>query len=138
MLKKEFRPRMPTKLAAAPFFAAAREAQLKLPYCTECGQVIVPGLRHCTHCLSDELTWRTASGRGTIYSYIVMNRQLHSEFPGGYAVCVVELEEGPRFVAEVVGVAPAQLTVGMPVRAPVIAPEAERAPLRFVPAHVTP
>ena len=103
-----------------------------LPYCSSCGDVVVPGLSHCTHCLADELTWREASGRGTVYSYIVMNRQLHSEFPGGYPVCVVELDEGPRFVAEVVGVAPDDLCVGMRVRAEVIAREAERAPVRFL------
>jgi uncharacterized protein len=134
MLKPRPRPRIPAQRHAAPFFAAANAGQLKLAYCNACGRAAHPGVSHCQHCLSDEFTWREASGRGTIYSYIVMNRSLHTQFPGGYAVCVVELEEGPRLVAEVADISPDQLRVGMAVQAELMGYEAERPPLRFVPS----
>jgi uncharacterized OB-fold protein len=131
MLEKKPRPRIKPNRASEPFFAAAREGRLRLPYCAGCGQLVHPGLQHCQGCLGEAFDWREASGRGTVHSYVVMNRALHSQFPGGYHVCVVELDEGLRFVAEVTTDRP---SVGLAVRAEINGNDAERAPLRFVPA----
>ena len=44
---------------------------------------------------------------------MVFHRSFHSAFEAPYPVCVVELAEGPRLVAEVIGAPPDQLRIGM-------------------------
>jgi len=60
--------------------------------------------------------WAKASGRGTLYSFGIM----HQKFPGfaedvPYNYAVVELEEGPRIVSNIVGIANEDLRVDMPL-----------------------
>ena len=57
----------------------------------------------------------SASGRGTVYSFVVVH---HPQVPGfdyPLPIAVVELEEGTRLVADLVGVDPADVHIGMPV-----------------------
>jgi len=58
-----------------------------------------------------------ASGRGTVFSYVVHHAP---KVPGRslpFVVALVELEEGVRMLGELRGVDPAEVTVGMPVEA---------------------
>jgi len=59
------------------------------------------------------------SGRGTVYTYAIVRRAPTPGFRGDvpYITAIVELEEGPRMMTNVVGVAaePEAITVGMPV-----------------------
>ena len=57
------------------------------------------------------------SGRGEIYSFIVVHRPQHPAFFADvpYNVAIVELEEGIRLHSNVVGCANEELRVGMPV-----------------------
>lgn len=64
-----------------------------------------------------DLEWREVSGAGELYSWTVT----HSAWPGHehrvpYVCALVDLEEGVRILANVVGCDPAALTVGRPVR----------------------
>lgn len=63
---------------------------------------------------SDEWEWVEASGSGTIYAATV----IHPRPPQpAYAVVLVDLAEGPRMMSRVNGVDPADLRIGMSVRA---------------------
>jgi len=56
-----------------------------------------------------------ASGRGTVYSYVVHH---HPAVPGKqlpFVVALVELEEGVRVMAELVDAAPEEVHIGLPV-----------------------
>ena len=68
-------------------------------------------------CLSSEVEWVRASGRGTVYSFTVTHQNqapgFREELP--YVLAIVELEEGPRIMTNVVGVAPDAVRIGMPV-----------------------
>jgi uncharacterized OB-fold protein len=57
----------------------------------------------------------TASGRGTIYSYVVNHYPQVPAFDYPLVVALVELEEGTRLVANVAGITPDQVAIGMPV-----------------------
>ena len=75
--------------------------------------------RHCTNCLGNSLTWHTASGRGTIYTYSVVRQSYHPFFRQRipYAVAWIDLDEGPRLLSELVGVEdPASLKIGHRVK----------------------
>lgn len=102
----------------APYWAAAAEDRLELPFCLQCQRHYWPAADRCVHCLSTEVTWRACSGMGTLYSYVVYHHAyseaLAQEVP--YNVAIVELAEGPRLVTRIVGLAPGDLRVGLRVQ----------------------
>jgi hypothetical protein len=57
------------------------------------------------------------SGRGTVQSYIVFERAYHDAWAGQvpYVVALIELDEGPVLVSNVIEVEPAAVRVGQPV-----------------------
>ena len=58
-----------------------------------------------------------AAGTGTVYSYVVHR---HPPVPGKQlplVIALVELTEGPRLMAELTGIDPGDVRIGMPVRA---------------------
>jgi uncharacterized OB-fold protein len=57
------------------------------------------------------------SGRGRIFSYVVYHRVYHPGFADEvpYAVAVIELDEGPRMISNVVGIASDKLVCDMKV-----------------------
>ena len=64
-----------------------------------------------------DLEWVEASGDGTVYATTV-NRQ-RPEKGGDYNVALIDLAEGPRMMSRVVGIDPADVKIGMKVRAKV-------------------
>lgn len=102
---------------SAPFWEGAAAGRLMLMRCSNCGAVRLPARKHCDNCLSDESSWVQASGRGTVRTFGVMHQRYHPGFDNDlpYNVTIVELEEGPRITTNIVGVANAQIAVGMAV-----------------------
>jgi uncharacterized OB-fold protein len=101
---------------AAPFFEAADRGVLLIRACRSCETSLGPDTRFCSECLAEELDWREASGRGTLFTFGVM----HQKMPGfedrvPYPIAVVELEEGPRIYSTVVDCDLSDLEVGMPL-----------------------
>ena len=59
----------------------------------------------CPHCSSTDVSWERASGRARLHTYLISHRPapgFADETP--YAIAVVELEEGPRMMTNIVGV----------------------------------
>lgn len=102
-----------------PFFEAARRHELRVQRCTNCHTFQLPGRIACDVCLSSELEWVSASGRGTVFSYVVVHQNYHPAFAESlpYNVAVVELEEGPRLTTRITGVENEALEAGMAVEA---------------------
>jgi uncharacterized OB-fold protein len=100
----------------APFWAAARERRLDVPVCTACGHVVLRPRAICPICHDDRLEWRTVSGRGTVYSYGVEQRDIAPDtgLTAPYVVALVELEEGGRLVSNVLA-DPDEVHVDLPV-----------------------
>lgn len=101
----------------APFFEGARQGQLMVQRCGECGMMRFPAQELCANCLSSRAGWVEVSGRGEVYSFNVMHQVYHPGFAAEvpYAVVVVKLEEGPKLVSNLVGVKPHEIKCGMPV-----------------------
>ena len=98
------------------FYEGARRHELMLMRCKNCRAWRLPSRPRCPDCWSTETAWERASGRATLYSFGVM----HQKFPGfteegPYQYAIVELDEGPRIVSNVVGVRDDELRVGMPL-----------------------
>jgi uncharacterized OB-fold protein len=102
---------------SAPFWHAARNHQLRIPFCNTCGKFWFPPSCLCPHCLSDDSGWREVSGLGRVHSHVVFHRAFHPAFTPDvpYMVAVIELDEGPRLISNIVGVGPEGVRCGMRV-----------------------
>ena len=98
------------------FWEGCRQGELRVQKCSNCGHI-----RHlspaCPQCLKAEHEWVAASGRGTVYSWIVVhqryNRAFEEDLP--YNVTIVELDEAPRMVTSLVDVENQDIKAGTPV-----------------------
>ncbi len=101
-----------------PFFEAARRHQLVVQRCHSCGRLRFPAREICSHCLSRDSEWVPVSGRGEVFSFNVMHQVYHPGFAAEapYAVALVQLEEGPRMISNLVGVPLHEVRIGMPVQ----------------------
>lgn len=114
----------PDRLLPAPvgpnadFYArAATTGVLHLQRCDACGAWRHPPRVRCAACGSDALSWQPSAGRGRVFSWTVTHQALDPAFADHlpYAVVVVELDEGPRVVGNLVGLDPAALELDLPV-----------------------
>jgi uncharacterized OB-fold protein len=105
----------PTALSA-PFWSAAARGELILQQCTVCGNLQWTPQRACRTCLSLDLGWTKVSGQGVLYSYSVVTRPQSPAFTAPYIVAIVQLDEGPRMLTDLVGVDPAAVSIGMAVQ----------------------
>jgi uncharacterized protein len=99
------------------FWDGCHEEKLLLPFCEECGKPhLVPG-PVCPFCFSDRLQWRQASGRGKVSTWVVVHKVWFPAFADNvpYNVVEVELEEGPRLTARMVGPGSEKIEVGQNV-----------------------
>jgi uncharacterized OB-fold protein len=96
-----------TELDTRPFWEATKEKKLRYQRCDDCNTVVFYPRRHCTNCLSQKLSWHTASGQGTVYTYSIVRQSYHPFFRTlvPYAVAWIDLDEGPRLLSNVVGIA---------------------------------
>ncbi|HEX9810245.1 MAG TPA: Zn-ribbon domain-containing OB-fold protein [Alphaproteobacteria bacterium] len=101
-----------------PFWEAARRHRLMVQKCGRCGRFRFPPAARCPHCLAAEHEWTEVSGRGRVFSFVTYHRLYHEGWDGEipYVVAVIELEEGPRLLSTVTGVAPNEVRCDMPVR----------------------
>ncbi len=88
------------------FWEATKDGQLTYQRCDACGTVVFYPRHHCTKCLSTSLSWHTASGRGTVYTFSVVRKAEHPFFRTQvpYAVAWIDLDEGPRILSNIVGI----------------------------------
>ncbi|MET8296819.1 Zn-ribbon domain-containing OB-fold protein [Streptomyces sp. NPDC005180] len=104
-----------------PYWDAAAEGRLLLRRCADCGRAHHYPREFCPFCWAgeDRVSWETASGRATLYTWSVVHRNDLPPFGGRvpYTAAVVDLEEGPRMMTEVVDCPPGELRAGMPLRA---------------------
>jgi hypothetical protein len=90
---------------SAPYWEGARHDKLLLQRCGDCGALRFFPRYLCTACGSDRTEWAQASGRGTVHSFTIVHRAAFPEFQAiaPYVVALVDLEEGPRMMTNIVG-----------------------------------
>ncbi|HEX6553425.1 MAG TPA: Zn-ribbon domain-containing OB-fold protein, partial [Ktedonobacteraceae bacterium] len=99
------------------FWEACRQGKLLLQYCDQCQRYQFYPRLYCMHCGSTTLHWTEVSGRGVIYSYTIIHQNKSPEFVNDtpYNLAIVQLEEGPRMLSNIVDIEPANLRVDLPV-----------------------
>ncbi len=102
-----------------PFWAALKEKRFDLPWCQACGKAHFYPRLLCPHCGSERIEWRAASGRGTVHTFVINHKAAKGyEDKAPYVIAVIELEEGPRMLSNLVmdGMpTPKNVAIGMPV-----------------------
>jgi uncharacterized protein len=102
-----------------PFWDAAKRHELVMPRCRTCDHLFFYPRSECPRCLSTNLGWMKVSGRGRLHTYTVVYQPANAAFrdaaPHIYAV--VQLDEGPRMVSNVVQCSVADVQVDMPLEA---------------------
>ncbi|MCA9512808.1 MAG: OB-fold domain-containing protein [Myxococcales bacterium] len=103
---------------AAPFWDALARRELVLERCSACDRRRFPPLVACPYCGATEARRERASGRGALYSWIVVHRAFSDAFAADapYTVGTVELDEGCRVLARIEG-ADGRLAAGLRLRA---------------------
>ena len=99
-----------------PYWDGARAGELRIQRCTACGDHYFYPRPLCPRCGSEAVEWVTASGRATLHSYVINHRPAPGfEDEAPYAIAIVQLEEGPRLMTNLVGVqaTPEQLVLDM-------------------------
>jgi len=112
------------------FFAFLAEGRFMIQRSRESGRCffyprVAEPLTGCT-----DLEWVEAQGRGTVYSTTVVRQKPPTP---NYNLALIDLEEGPRVMSRVEGLAPEEVRIGMVVKAKIIR-ESDRPLLVFEPA----
>ena len=102
-----------------PFWDATKKHELRYQVCDDCGGIVFYPRRHCTHCLSLNLSWKISRGEGTIYTYSIVRQSYHPAFAQRvpYVIAWIDLDEGFRMMSNVVDVEDlSSLRIGQRVR----------------------
>ena len=87
------------------FFDALKEHRLLIQRCGDCEHAYYYARPFCPSCLSGEVEWQEASGKGRLYSFVINHRSAPG-FDAPYIIAIVELEEGPRMMTNLIDVDP--------------------------------
>ncbi|MFI1359509.1 Zn-ribbon domain-containing OB-fold protein [Streptomyces sp. NPDC020898] len=97
------------------YWDAAAEGRLLVRRCGGCGRAHHYPREFCPYCWSEDVEWEAASGLATLYTWSVVHRNDLPPFGERtpYVAAVVDLDEGPRMMTEVVEAAGDRLWAGM-------------------------
>lgn len=98
------------------FWDGARAGKLLIQRCKSCGELRHPPGPVCPSCHSFEWDTLEASGRGTVYSFVVMHYPEVPPFDHPNPIVLVELEEGTRLISQIVGIKPGDVKIGQAVQ----------------------
>jgi uncharacterized protein len=87
-----------------PYQEGLARGELLFQRCRKCRCAYLPAREACPNCLSADVAWERASGKGKVVSWVVYHtayaEHLKSWVP--YDVTLVELDEGPRLLTNIV------------------------------------
>ena len=106
----------PRSLLCAPLL---KQGKLMLPKCEDCGKPFFYPRVLCPFCQSRHIGWIQASGRGKLYSFEIAHQNFNPAYKikPPYIFAMVELEEGPRMMSNLINIEPdpAHIQCDMPV-----------------------
>ena len=100
------------------FWEGAKRGELRIQRCWSCGQAYFFPRPFCPNCSSKDVEWFTASGRGRLHTYVINHRPaMGFQDLAPYVIAIVELDEGPRMMTNIIDVEPSakNLPADMPL-----------------------
>ena len=100
-----------------PFWEGAKRHELMMPRCKTCDRFFFYPREECPSCFSRDIGWARVSGKGRLHTYTIVHQPANAAFredaPHVYAV--VQLDEGPRMISNIVDCDLDDLEVDMPL-----------------------
>jgi hypothetical protein len=101
------------------FWAGAAREELRMPRCDSCGRLCWYPRRECRFCSGQTFTWETMSGRGTLFSWVVVTHAFLPQFadlvPFVPALVALDEDAGVRVPTRIVDCDPDALSFDLPV-----------------------
>ncbi len=97
------------------YWAACAERRLTVQVCQDCGHHQHYPRPFCLSCQSDALRLVAVSGAGVIYALTTMRLPVIGALPPPYSLALVDLEEGPRLLTNIVSDREQVPRIGAPV-----------------------
>ena len=115
---------MPPRMLPEPtpetrhFWDGCKEGELRLQRCTSCAESYFPPRPFCPKCGSRDVEVYKSSGTGVLWSYVINHRPRPDMGTEPYAIAVVQLDEGPRMMTNIVDCpqTPEALQLDMPLK----------------------
>ncbi|NHI89299.1 MAG: hypothetical protein EAX87_07235 [Candidatus Thorarchaeota archaeon] len=110
---------MSNKPTIEEYLKNIEERMFKAYRCVDCGSLMAIPSGSCYECGSNNIDWAEVSGKGKLISFTVIHvapDEFAEETP--YYVAIIELDEGPRVSARLLGfdpLKPEEVTLGIPV-----------------------
>lgn len=100
------------------FWTGGAHGELRILRCARCRTWVHPPAPVCPACLATDLAPEATSGRAIVHTYTVNHQAWYPGLDPPYVVAIVELpeQEGLRLTTNIVGCAPDDVSIGMPVR----------------------
>jgi len=100
------------------YWDACRKHELLLQRCSQCSEFQFYPRIICTGCASDDLEWVVAGGQGKILTFTIVRRAVSEAYAADvpYVVALIELDEGPTMMSNIVQCDPETLKIGDPVQ----------------------
>ena len=100
------------------YWNGVNQGRLPLRRCRACSAVHFMPRYLCPACWSEDLEWFDSTGRGTVHSFTVIRRAPLASFSEQvpFVLALIDLDEGPRMVANVRGTNALEVAIGDPVR----------------------
>jgi hypothetical protein len=114
------------EITATAFKEFLKEKKLMASKCSGCGAIWLPPRPICLKCYGKDMEWMEMRGKGKIITFTVIYVGPQPMTEAGYSrdnpycTAIVELEEGLRISAQIIGVdatRPESIQVGAPVTA---------------------
>lgn|SRR5690606_32353077 len=88
-----------------PYWEGARQNKLLIRKCKECSTFHFMPRHLCPECWSDQLEWVESAGTGSIHSFSIIRRASLAAYSEKtpYVTALIDLDEGPRMVTNIVG-----------------------------------
>ena len=99
------------------YWDGCRDEKLFIQHCTRCGHYQFYPRLICSSCMSPELEWAEASGKGQVRSFTILRQAISPAYADDvpYVVALIELSEGPTMMSNVVDCDPESVHIGMAV-----------------------
>lgn len=98
------------------FWDACKTHELRVQQCHTCGTCYYPS-SICSNCDDPKMEWVKVSGKGKLHTYTIFHQLYHPAFKDDipYNAAIIELDEGPLLLSNVVQCKNEDLKLGMPL-----------------------
>ena len=89
-----------------PYWDGLKDHKLLIQRCNSCKRAYFYPRPFCPKCFTFDVQWFEASGKAKLYSFVINHRPAPGFGPEPYVIAIVELDEGPRMMSNLIGIDP--------------------------------